>query len=206
MQQLNDLSGKPFGRLTAIRISGKNKYGHTLWLCKCDCGKYKAASLSNLKAGLIKSCGCLQADFVRRFWCKVKKTRKCWLWTGSTTSKNRPYGRIYVNGYATLTHRLSYKLHKGDLKKSEDVLHHCDNPRCVRPSHLFKGSAEDNMRDMVNKGRHKVSMKLSQVDVDKIRSLALGKISQRQIGGQFRIHPSHISRIVSGIYWKRRRP
>lgn len=86
-----------------------------------------------------------------RFWAKVRETRTCWLWTASTDSKG--YGKIGVAGKTVAAHRVAWFLTYGEWP-TKDVLHHCDNPRCVRPSHLFLGTQLDNMRDMVSKGRH----------------------------------------------------
>lgn len=54
----NDLTGMKFGRLTAISISGKDKWGAIIWRCKCDCGNYKNVRAYKLKNGNTKSCGC----------------------------------------------------------------------------------------------------------------------------------------------------
>lgn len=55
-------SGDKFGRLTAIRKSHQDKYGHVFWLCKCDCGNETFAKPSSLKSGHKTSCGCLQKE------------------------------------------------------------------------------------------------------------------------------------------------
>ena len=74
----------------------------------------------------------------------------CWVWTGGITSAG--YGEIKVDGLVMLAHRVAYWLAHGRLP-DHDVLHQCDNPPCVRPSHLFAGTDVDNFRDAVAKGR-----------------------------------------------------
>ena len=76
----------------------------------------------------------------------------CWEWQGSLTNKG--YGRIR-NGSKNkvAAHRISYMLYIGTLENNLNVLHKCDNPKCVNPMHLFKGTQSDNVIDMYNKGR-----------------------------------------------------
>lgn len=59
---IKDLTNQRFERLTVIELSGQDKHGHALWLCKCDCGNEKIIMSSNLIRGLTKSCGCLQDE------------------------------------------------------------------------------------------------------------------------------------------------
>ena len=87
-----------------------------------------------------------------RFWNKVDKTNECWNWTSTLDSSG--YGVIGYLGKNKKAHRISYLIEYGVFDESLKVLHVCDNPRCVRPSHLFLGSQSDNMTDMVNKKRH----------------------------------------------------
>jgi hypothetical protein len=85
------------------------------------------------------------------FWRFVKKTESCWEWCGSTQSN---YGIFYKrNGDMVKAHRLSYEKTKGPIPDGMFVLHRCDNPPCVRPSHLFIGTHFDNMQDRARKGR-----------------------------------------------------
>lgn len=72
----------------------------------------------------------------------------CWKWLGMI-NQNR-YG---VSGRGKLAHRASWEMFKYPIPKGLFVLHKCDNPACVNPDHLFLGTHQDNMRDMVSKGR-----------------------------------------------------
>lgn len=87
---------------------------------------------------------------IDKFWEQVSKEEGCWLWKG----------RKNIGGYGTLYHkgqliasRISYELHYGPFNPQLLVCHKCDAPSCVNPEHLFLGTALDNHRDMVEKGR-----------------------------------------------------
>lgn len=87
-----------------------------------------------------------------RFWKHVAKTEGCWEWTGSTSKKG--YGKLNIGGVTKAAHRFSYEIANGPIPEKLFVLHRCDNPPCVRPDHLFTGTNEDNVKDMMKKGRH----------------------------------------------------
>jgi len=86
-----------------------------------------------------------------RFNDKVNKTDTCWLWKAS---KNKRYGNFSFNGKQIGAHRFSYQHFNGELIKGLVVMHTCDNPSCVNPSHLVQGTYKQNVMDMVIKGRH----------------------------------------------------
>lgn len=97
--------------------------------------------------------------YLALFWSKVRKPDGdgCWLWTGKPMADKFGYGRAQVApGVTILAHRASWMINIGPLRDDECVLHHCDNPPCVRPDHLFKGDRGDNNRDTASKGRHRV--------------------------------------------------
>ena len=89
-----------------------------------------------------------------RFWSKVERSEGCWVWTRATFPTG--YGKFRSWGGRTeYAHRVAWVLAHGAIPKNGYVLHRCDNPPCVRPDHLFLGTAEDNMHDMIVKGRHR---------------------------------------------------
>ena len=87
-----------------------------------------------------------------RFLRHVKKTKTCWIWTGSINEKG--YGRFQINHKCVRAHRVSYKLWKGDIPSKLYVLHTCDNRACVNPDHLYLGDQFKNMDDMYRKKRN----------------------------------------------------
>ena len=70
-----------------------------------------------------------------RFWEKVIKSDRCWIWSASKNSQG--YGEIRFMGKVKKAHRMAYKLTHGKLPRDLDICHHCDNPSCVRPDHLL---------------------------------------------------------------------
>lgn len=74
----------------------------------------------------------------------------CWLWIGST---NGTYGCANIDYKQVSAHRLAWELFRGPIPEGQNVLHRCDRPLCVNPSHLFLGTQEDNLKDMTQKGR-----------------------------------------------------
>lgn len=86
-----------------------------------------------------------------RFWKSVKKElgKGCWNWTAA---KICGYGAFSALGEQR-AHRVAYRLFVGEIPEGLYVLHKCDNPKCIRPDHLFLGTQQDNVDDKVAKGR-----------------------------------------------------
>ena len=134
-----------------------------------------------------------------RFWAKVDKVDKgCWEWTAT---KSAGYGRFKVNGYLLLAHRYSYELCHGPIPEGLWVLHHCDNPGCVNPEHLFLGTRSDYMIDCVCKGRLPVS-KLTNNSVLSIRQAYKNGSLQKDLALKYGVNHQCISQIVTRRIWK----
>lgn len=127
----------------------------------------------------------------------------CWYW----------YGAMHKLGYGIMpalgeskAHRVSWRLHKGDIPDGMFVLHKCDVRNCVNPDHLFLGTQTDNMRDMVNKDRHckikhrgeeNCRSKLTNMEAQSIREeFAAGGIIQAELSRKYNLSPMTISRLI----------
>lgn len=166
-----------------------------------------------------------------RFWEKVRKGDACWLWQGCTDPNG--YGRFNTGGRgrSVTASRMAYELTNGPVPDGLFVCHACDNPRCVRPDHLFLGTQAINMRDMLVKGRgaNKTKpesfargsrhgsvtrperlrradshphAKLTSADVVAMRAAyAAGGVTQMELASQYGIHQTVVSDIVRRRSW-----
>jgi hypothetical protein len=95
-------------------------------------------------------------EFLKRFWDRVeKKPDGCWIWTGTKVGE---YGGVKHCYKMLKVHRVSWEIHNGTIPRGEGhhgtcVCHRCDVKFCVNPAHLFLGTVQDNVMDMVAKGR-----------------------------------------------------
>lgn len=140
-----------------------------------------------------------------RFWEKVNKNgpNGCWLWTNSLNRAG--YGRLGVGDTIVLAHRFSYELHKGPIEDGLGCLHRCDNPACVNPDHLFLGTQNDNIQDMINKKRNSLPLmraKLTESDVLAIRQLHKAGERLVTLGKRYNVTPETISDIVKHKTWR----
>ncbi len=156
------------------------------------------------------SLGCANAKrkpTSERFWSKVEKKsdNECWEWRSSKTRGG--YGCFRVNNKQVHAHRYSWELHFGLVLDGLCVLHHCDNPSCVNPTHLWLGTKYDNIQDMIRKGRNKVgsqrlSSKLTEQDVICIRNLHKKEIPMKELARIYNVSYVSIAKICSRCTWK----
>lgn len=140
----------------------------------------------------------------------IDKTGDCWLWTIGTF--NYGYGRLSIQkGKQVRAHRFIYEMVFGKIPDGLNVLHKCDNPRCVKPKHLYLGTQKDNVADMMNRkrggykkfcGESHHNSKLRRKDINEIKSLwEKGGLLQREIAEKFNISQQVVSKIVNNKAW-----
>lgn len=149
------------------------------------------------------------ASDIARFWSKVDKSGgddACWEWKNG--KDNDGYGKFWFIDYSIPSHRFSWFLANGKIPKDQPfICHTCDNPKCVNPAHLFAGDSDDNILDMMFKGRTLLGERnsattLKKEDVFQIRSLyASGGTTSRRLAKQFGVAKSTILRIIHGKTW-----
>jgi hypothetical protein len=175
----------------------------------CGCGERK-------KTASATCLGCYRAAGIRsperpaqvRFWEKVDMPGgpdDCWPWLAHLEANG--YGRFGMAGQMRWAHRASWVLAYGPIPAGLFVCHHCDNRRCVRPSHLFLGTQADNMRDAAAKGRttrgeRDGTAKLTEQYVRSIRArYAAGGVLMRELAQEHGVSITTIRFVIRGMRW-----
>lgn len=154
-----------------------------------------------------------EPDTIERFWSYVEKAEgnACWIWKGGLFDKG--YGQFRVKSKKVKAHKFAFVIANGDIPSGLLVCHSCDNPPCVRPSHLFAGTHKQNSGDRDRKGRRSPhlppalsgeenhSAKLNWGAVREIRSL-YRKMLNIEIAKKYGISPSQVTNIMSGHSWR----
>lgn len=153
-----------------------------------------------------------KTDLLDRFEAWVERTPLdgCWIWIGTLWPNGYGYCRTESrrNSPRELAHRLSWRLHVGEIPVGMNVCHRCDVRSCVNPAHLFLGTQLDNVRDMDAKGRRvnaapkgerHANSKLREADV-----LAIAKdvtTPRSVLAGRYMIDEETVSRIRARKAW-----
>lgn len=155
-------------------------------------------------------------NILNRFWKFVNKNGpipahvsgigNCWEWDGRTLHN---YGSMFFDGKNHYSHRVSWKIHYGEIPTGMKVCHKCDNTRCVRPDHLFTGTQGENIADKVRKGRQSSPRgerchlsKLSSETVLMMRRLHAGGDSAKTISKTLLVPYTTVWGIVNRTNWK----
>lgn len=130
----------------------------------------------------------------------------CWNWIGAKTSAG--YGNTRFDYSNMSAHRVMWIKVYGHIEPGLFVCHHCDNPSCVNPDHLFLGTCQDNTDDMKRKGRQNIgvrnpSARVNENDVRAIRSLLrTGSWKQREIATVYGLNQVTVSEISLRKTWR----
>lgn len=174
-------------------------------------GRYCSRACYRLRSG----------SFAERFWAKVDKNGpvvrpelgRCWIWTGARDQKG--YGVIHRPGERKNDRapRVSYRMHSGESLDGLEACHRCDNPPCVRPDHIFRGTTAQNAADRVAKGRGRSgkpmrgedcpTAKLTWEAVREIRRrFEAGGVTHRELAKEFGVTRQAVSGVIRGQAWK----
>lgn len=153
-----------------------------------------------------------------KFWPKVD-TRPglgpngdCWEWRAAV-QRATGYGLIGKGGFGAGSegvHRVSYRMHHGDIPDGMLVMHTCDNRLCVNPAHLRLGTYKDNTRDMIAKGRRRLKHQVkrgdelphSKLNADIVRAIrAEVGLTAKQLGAKYEISPAQANKIFNRQSW-----
>ena len=146
-------------------------------------------------------------DFLRfKSKIAVDQDTGCWLWIGKIATNG--YGHFWLNGKTVGAHQASWSFHNAGQNDGLHVLHKCDVRCCVNPDHLFLGTHQENMDDMVTKGRaagntrighlHPMA-RLDEISISEIRKLSdLGQ-TNRAIAKCYGISPGYVSLVYRGM-------
>lgn len=153
--------------------------------------------------------------FVSKY--KVGAPDECWNWTAHVPPKGYGQMAMDANGYRETSHRAAYIYHRGDIPTGIQVLHSCDNKKCVNPNHLHLGTRIDNAREAVERGLyvrgsewkslHSASLpkgenhKRAKLTADKVRRIRASSKSGVALAREFGMAPTNISRIRRGLAW-----
>lgn len=130
-------------------------------------------------------------------------------------SRRQGYGRVSLGGprgasKVEFAHRLAYIMTHGSIPEGMGVLHHCDNPPCFNPRHLFAGTDRDNKndqkaKDRVRKGIRVTGAKLTEAQVKEIRALyrrGVRGLGREALAKRYGISPRTIVELLRGETWK----
>lgn len=165
----------------------------------------------------------IEQKYIDKFWSYVQKGKddECWTWLASFGSHG--YGNSYNGVTVETAPRMAWKIHFGDIPKGFYICHHCDNRKCVNPSHLFLGTPKDNTDDMDAKGRRVNAQlsgeenplaKLTWENVLEIRRLRdsehpinrkARKYTERFLANMFGVDKNAIHLILHNKTWKKER-
>jgi hypothetical protein len=144
-----------------------------------------------------------RSEQLERFNSKWEQaTNGCWIWT----DRKEGYGAFIFDGRKQQAHRVSWQIYRGEIPDGLCVLHDCDTPLCVNPSHLHLGTVKDNAIEAVERGlwgdKGGESNGNAKLTANQVREIYQSSESYRTIAIRFGIGKSQVGNIKKGLQWK----
>jgi hypothetical protein len=151
-------------------------------------------------------------SYEERFWARVRVCgpEECWPWLGRLN--NNGYGSFWNGHRVVSAHAFAWVSRNGPMPADKPWgLHHCDNPPCCNPSHIFPGTHADNVADMVMKGRGRGKVfrgeqhGMAKVDTRAVRSMRAAVSrgeSLSSVARRYGLNRSTVDGICSGRLWR----
>jgi len=167
----------------------------SVWLrqrfCSCRCARRARAPFMSLRAQF--------ESYVERV------AGGCWIWRGGVNLEG--YGFLSNAGRNLLAHRAAVELDGREIPPGALVCHHCDNPQCVNPAHLYVGSYQTNADDKVRRGRSNSGerqpfAKLTRFDVFEVRYLRAQGALLTEIAAKFGVAKQTVGDIIQRRTWR----
>lgn len=178
----------------------------------------------------LKGVDLVASDVDRFLECATQgEPEACWPW--GRLSNCRGYGICYIGAphlkgrktMPVLATRLSWVLaNRKDIPEGLMICHHCDNPQCINPSHLYAGTAKDNFNDAINRGRIDPNAfangpkakgegsgksKLTEAQAREIKTrYAAGGVLMKDLAAEFGVNKSTVTGVLNGRVWKHVQP
>lgn len=139
----------------------------------------------------------------------VNSATGCIEWTGDKYPAGYGRARLRIGEPREIrAHRRGWEIAYGPIPDGMDVLHRCDNPKCVNPKHLFLGNDKDNCKDKLTKkrninlaGAEHGRSKLTPEDVMRIREASLFGASRASLSRSYGVSDVAIQKIVIRENW-----
>lgn len=184
-------------------VNGCERPARTLGLCNMHALRFK-------KYGTTDPGPKAQMPLEERFWRFVEKLGPddCWPWKGNRLKFG--YGRIGEGGSggkSLSAHRVSFEMHYGHIPDGKCVMHSCDNPECVNPSHLTLGTSQENTADRVRKSRSAINVVQgtengkSVLTPDLVRYIRRSSKSASAVGKEIGVSKSCVIGVRIGRTW-----
>jgi hypothetical protein len=146
----------------------------------------------------------MKKQIIERLIEKCDVTDGCWTWKGAVNASG--YGTITIDGKTQVASRMAYRYFVSDIYEGMNVCHHCDNPLCIRPSHLFLGTQQDNMIDRNSKGRAPnmsgSKHPRSKLTDEQVNEILTSPARQTDLAKKYGVSQATISLLISRRTWK----